>query len=78
MYKDAKGLTTAHRTLPKGTKLVVTNSKNDKSVCVTVTDRGPYIKGRIVDLSYAAGAEIGLTRDQGVTPVTIKVVDACP
>lgn len=43
-----------------------------------MTDRGPYIDGRIVDLSYAAGALIGLTRDQGVVRVTIKVVDACP
>lgn len=78
MYGDAKGLTTAHRTLPKGTKLMVTNLQNDKSVCVTVADRGPYIEGRIVDLSYVAGAEIGLTRDQGVTRVTIKAVDVCP
>lgn len=78
MYKDATGLTTAHRTLPKGTKLIVTNSENDKSVCVTVADRGPYIEGRIVDLSYAASAVIGLTRKQGVVPVTIKAVDACP
>ena len=78
MCDDAKGMTTAHRTLPKGTKLVVTNTDNDQSVCVTVRDRGPYIEGRIVDLSYEAGEKMGLTRKKGLAPVTIKAVDVCP
>ena len=51
-------LTTAHKTLKFGTKLKVTNIKNDKSVNVMVTDRGPYIKGRELDLSQAAFSKI--------------------
>ncbi len=78
MYDDAKGLTTAHKTLPIGTKIEITNHKNNKTVCVTVKDRGPYVAGRIVDLSHEASAAIGLTRTQGLTEVTIKVVNACP
>ncbi len=53
-------LTAAHRTLPFNTKLRVTNLKNKKVVYVRVNDRGPYVKGRIIDLSEAAGKKIGL------------------
>ena len=52
-------LTAAHLTLPCGTLITVTNLSNGKSVDVTVIDRGPYIRGRIVDLTMAAGAAIG-------------------
>lgn len=65
--------TCAHKKLPFGTRLKVTNKKNGKSIVVTVTDRGPYVKGRIVDLSVAAAKEIDMLRS-GVAPVTIEVL----
>ena len=67
-------LTAAHRTLPFGTLLKVTRVKTGKSVVVRINDRGPFIKGRIVDLSLAAAREIGLTRKVGVTKVNVEVV----
>lgn len=66
-------LTCAHRTLPFGTQLTVTNTKNGKSVVVRVTDRGPFRKGAIVDLSLAAAKAIGMIRD-GVVPVLADVM----
>lgn len=63
----------AHRTLPLGTVVDVTNEKNGRSVRVKVNDRGPFVAGRIVDLSKAAAAEIGSVGD-GVVPVTLRVV----
>jgi rare lipoprotein A len=66
-------MTAAHRTHRCGTKLRVTNRKNGKSVIVTVNDRGPFIKGRIVDVSKAAGRRIGLM-STGVAPVSVAVV----
>lgn len=66
-------MTAAHRTLPFGTKVLVTNVKNGKSVTVTITDRGPYIKGRIIDLTRAAFAKIGNT-DSGKIKVRIEVI----
>jgi rare lipoprotein A len=65
---DAHGLTTAHKTLPFGTRLRVTNPANNKSVIVTVTDRGPFIAGRSLDLSYGAFRQIAST-SQGVARV---------
>ena len=65
---DAYGLTTAHRSLPFGTRLLVTNPANNKSVTVTVTDRGPFIAGRSLDLSYGAFARIA-SPGQGVAKV---------
>lgn len=67
-------LTAAHKTLPFGTLLKVTRVKTGKSVVVRINDRGPFIKGRIVDLSLAAAREIGLTRKVGVTKVKLEVV----
>ena len=55
-------LTCAHKTLPFGTKLKVTNPENNKSVIVRVTDRGPFVKGRDLDISYAAAKKIGLIK----------------
>jgi rare lipoprotein A len=52
-------MTAAHRTLPFGTKLRVTNKNNGKSVIVRINDRGPFIKGRVIDLSKAAARELG-------------------
>lgn len=53
-------LTAAHRTLPFGTKLKVTNQKNGKSVVVRINDRGPFIRGRVIDLSKAAAKRLGM------------------
>ncbi len=64
-------LTCAHRTLPFGTKLRVTNLDNGKEVVVTVSDRGPHIKGRIIDLSRQAAREIGMI-GSGIANVQIK------
>ena len=71
-------LTCAHRTLPFGTLLKVTNQTNGKEVVVRVTDRGPFVKGRVVDLSMAAAKELGMV-SMGVAPVTVqKVGHAAP
>ena len=67
-------LTAAHKTLPFGTLLKVTRVKTGESVVVRINDRGPFIKGRIVDLSLAAAREIGLTRKIGVTKVKLEIV----
>lgn len=59
---DPEQLTAAHRTLPLGSRLRVTNPRNGESVVVRVNDRGPYHGNRVIDLSYAAAREIGLIR----------------
>lgn len=68
---DQSKLTCAHRSLPFGTKLRVTHG--NRSVIVTVNDRGPYVRGRILDLSTAAARAVGLT-DEGVGRVTAEVI----
>jgi len=73
---DMKGFTAAHRELPLGTKIKVTNLYNSRSAVVRVNDRGPNIVGRVVDLSAATAQRLGFLR-QGLTPVQIEVV-ACP
>lgn len=70
---DAHGLTTAHKTLPFGTRLRVTNPANNRSVTVTVTDRGPFIAGRSLDLSYGAFSRIA-SPGQGVAKVCFAKV----
>lgn len=72
MMNPAK-MTAAHRTLPFGTRLKVTNKKNGKSVIVRINDRGPFIKGRIVDLSKEAARQIGMI-SSGHAPVCISKV----
>ncbi len=67
-------LTCAHKTLPFGTLLRVRNPKNNKEVVVKVTDRGPFVKGRTIDLSYAAAKKIGMI-GHGVASVYIKKLD---
>ena len=64
-------LTCAHRTLPFGTLLKVRNVNNGREVIVKVNDRGPFVKGRVVDLSYAAAEEIGMLHS-GVARVEVK------
>ena len=70
---DPGALTAAHRTLPMGTQVKVTNPKNDQSVVVTVNDRGPVPKDRMIDVSSAAASKLGMTKS-GVTPVETQVV----
>ena len=64
------GLTAAHRSLPFGTKLRVTNLRNGKTVVVRVSDRGPFARGRMIDLSYGAASAIGMVHS-GTTRVKI-------
>jgi len=66
------GLTAAHPILPLGTRAQVTNLESGKTVRVHITDRGPYAKGRDLDLSQAAAARIGLTQKNGEAPVKIE------
>ena len=66
-------MTCAHKTLPFGTKLEVTNLTNNKTVVVTVTDRGPFIKGRHIDLSYAAAEKLGFI-NKGVQRVNFEII----
>lgn len=70
-HKDA--MTAAHRTLPLGTWVRVTNTRNNQSVVVQITDRGPYYGGRIIDLSRAAATELGMIRS-GTARVHVDVV----
>jgi rare lipoprotein A len=66
-------LTAAHRTLPFGTKVRVTNVATGKTVTVRVNDRGPFINGRVIDVSHAAAQTLGMT-GQGVAKVKLDVV----
>ncbi len=70
---DQNEMTAAHRTLRFGTKVRVTNRKNGRSVVVRINDRGPYGKGRIIDLSRAAARAIDMIR-AGVVPVSLEVL----
>ena len=64
-------LTAAHRSLPFGSKVRVTNKRNGKTVVVTINDRGPFIRGRVIDLSTAAAGVIGM-KSSGLAPVTVE------
>jgi rare lipoprotein A len=66
-------LTAAHRTLPFGTKVRVTNKKNGRSVVVTINDRGPFIRGRIIDLTPAGARALGFS---GLAQVTVETTGA--
>ena len=63
------GLTAAHKTLPFGTKVRVTNKRNGKSVVVRINDRGPFIRGRIIDLTPAGARALGFN---GLAPVSVE------
>lgn len=73
-YRHSR-LTAAHKTLPFGTKVKVTNLANNQSVEVTINDRGPYVDGRVIDLSKAAAEALGFI-NLGLADVKIEVVDA--
>lgn len=66
-------LTAAHRTLPFGTLVKVTNLSNKKSVVVKITDRGPFTKGRIIDVSQAAAHKLDFVK-KGLTKVEVSVI----
>jgi rare lipoprotein A len=68
---NPNAMTAAHRTLPFGTKVRVTNKRNGKTVVVTINDRGPFIRGRVIDLSTAAAGVIGM-KSSGLAPVTVE------
>jgi rare lipoprotein A len=70
---DPNELTAAHPSLPFGTKLRVTNTTTGKSVTVRVNDRGPYVPGRVVDVSYSAAQALGMVRS-GTANVKLDVV----
>ena len=72
-YYDAAGLTAAHRTLPFGTRVRVTNTTNGRSVVVRIADRGPFIHGRSIDLSHSAAQAVGMT-DAGIAKVRLEVL----
>jgi rare lipoprotein A len=70
---DMHALTAAHRTLPLGTLIRVTNLENNRSVVVKINDRGPYVEGRILDLSYGAAKALGF-ENMGTAKVHIQVI----
>nr|WP_244568092.1 septal ring lytic transglycosylase RlpA family protein [Bradyrhizobium erythrophlei] len=72
-YAHAFALTAAHRTLPFGTMVEVTNIQTGRSVVVRINDRGPYIRGRVIDLTPAGARAIG---SSGLAPVTLTVLSA--
>jgi rare lipoprotein A len=71
---DPEALTMAHRTLPFGTRVRVTNLENRQSVEVVVNDRGPFIRGRIADLSLAAARRLGMVA-RGVVDAVLEIVE---
>lgn len=70
---DKNAYTAAHKTLPFGTIVRVTNNRNGKSVNVRITDRGPFGKGRIIDLSPIAAKDLDMLR-AGVVPVIVEII----
>jgi rare lipoprotein A len=72
-YAHASKLTAAHRSLPFGTRVKVTNVRNGRSVVVRINDRGPFIRGRVIDLTPAGARAIGFS---GLTPVKLTAVSS--
>jgi rare lipoprotein A len=68
---NATGLTAAHRTLPFGTRVLVTNVRNGRTVIVRIVDRGPFNRGRIIDVSRAAARELDMI-SSGTTMVSVE------
>ena len=66
-------LSAAHKTLPLGSKVRVTDVRTGKSIVVKVNDRGPFVKGRIIDLSRRAASDLGIIK-KGITPVKVEVL----
>ncbi|HEX4637302.1 MAG TPA: septal ring lytic transglycosylase RlpA family protein [Rhizomicrobium sp.] len=72
---NPEDFTAAHRTLALGSRVRVTNLENGQAVTVKITDRGPYVRGRIIDVSLAAAKALGM-RDRGVTRVRLEALRA--
>jgi rare lipoprotein A len=68
---DPGAFTAAHRTLPFGTKVRVTNTRNGRTVVVTINDRGPFVRGRVIDLTPAGARPLAFS---GLTEVTLEVI----
>ena len=69
---NPRALTAAHRSLPFGTRVAVTNKRNGRSVVVRINDRGPFVRGRVIDLTPAGARALGFS---GLTPVKISRLD---
>lgn len=76
-YRHMGALTAAHRNMPFGTKLLVTNEESGKSIVVKINDRGPFVKGRMLDLSGLAAKRLGIVK-QGLCKVHVKVISIPP
>ncbi|MCX7593657.1 MAG: septal ring lytic transglycosylase RlpA family protein [Fischerella sp.] len=70
---NPEGMTAAHRSLPFGTRVRVTNTRNGRSVVVRINDRGPFVRGRVIDLSAGAARILGMMRS-GIAPVKIEIL----
>jgi rare lipoprotein A len=70
-----EALTAAHKTLPMGTKVRVTNLSNGKSEVVRINDRGPYIRGRVIDVTIGVAQRLGFV-SRGIAPVRLEVLEA--
>jgi len=70
-HSDPRGLTAAHRSLPFGTKVLVTHRRNGRNVVVRINDRGPFTRGRIIDLTPAAASQLGFS---GLAPVSLSPI----
>jgi rare lipoprotein A len=68
---SARGMTAAHRTLPFGTLVRVTSRRSGRSVVVRINDRGPFVRGRVIDVTPAAARALGFS---GLVPVTLQIV----
>lgn len=73
IFSNSKIYTAAHKSLPFGTKVKVTNLKNNKSIVVRINDRGPYVKGRVIDLTKAGAKKLDMVKS-GVAPVKLEIV----
>ena len=71
---NPNGLTAAHRSLKFGTKVRVTNLRNGRSVIVRINDRGPFIRGRIIDLAYGAALAVGM-HNSGLAQVQVAILN---
>jgi len=70
-HSNPRGLTAAHRSLPFGTKVRVTNHRNGRTVVVRINDRGPFLRGRVIDLTPATASQLGFN---GLAPVSLSPV----
>jgi rare lipoprotein A len=70
---DMYGMTAAHRKLPLGTVVCIENTLNGKNVIVTINDRGPYVDGRIIDVSYGVAQKLDMV-EKGLVPVKVRIM----